>query len=183
MNIQAVANKYASALHAVAKENNKIDAIEADLQIVVDFLKEKKKIKAVLEHPLLDKDEKKEIISDIFKGLENPEVMNILKLLVDRNRFEIVDALLMDYVRLANYTRKVAVAEVTTAIDLNDQLQEALQKALEKYTGKEIRLILKTDPSIIGGVVTKIGDSVMDASIGSKLSRLYQSITSASLSL
>lgn len=183
MSIQAVANKYASALHAVARENNKINEIEADLQIVVDFLKEKGKIKAVLEHPLLDKEEKKEIITDIFKGLENPEVMNLLKLLIDRKRFDVVDALFMDYVRLANYTRKVAVAEVTTAIELNDQLQEDLQKALEKYTGKEIRLILKTDPSIIGGVVTKIGDSIMDASIVRRLSRLYQQITTASLSL
>ncbi len=183
MTIQAVANKYASALHTVAREKNKVNEIEEDLQIVIDFLKEKKKIKAVLEHPLLDRDEKKEIIADIFKGLENPEVMNVLKLLVDRKRFDIVDAMFMEYVRLANYTRKVAVAEVTTAIDLSDQLQEALQKALEKYTGKEIRLILKTDPSIIGGVVTKIGDSVMDASVVRRLSRLYQQITTASLSL
>ncbi len=183
MTIQAVANKYASALHAVAQEKNKINEFEADLQMVVDFLKEKGKIKAVLEHPLLDKDEKKEIVEDIFKGLENPEVMNLLKLLVDRKRFDVVDAMFMEYVRLANYTRNVAMAEVTTAIELNDELQEALQKALEKYTGKEIRLVLKTDPSIIGGVVTRIGDSVMDASITRRLSRLYQQITAASLSL
>ncbi|PKM83796.1 MAG: hypothetical protein CVU88_01180 [Firmicutes bacterium HGW-Firmicutes-13] len=183
MSMQAVANKYASALHSFAQEKNKISEIEEDLKAVVNFLKDKKKIRAVLEHPLLDREEKKEIISDIFKNLKNPEVLNLLKLLVDRKRFDIVEALFNEYERLANYTRKVAIAEVITAVELSDELKEDFKKALEKYTGKEIRLILKTDPSIIGGVVTRIGDSVIDASITCRLSKMFERITQASISL
>jgi len=183
MTMQAVANKYASALHSFALEKDKINEIEEDLRAVVDFLKENKKIKVVLEHPLLDKEEKKEIIADIFKKLENPEVMNLFKLLIDRKRFNIVEALFMEYVRLANYTRNVAIAEVTTAIELSEELQEQFKGALEKYTGKEVRLVLRTDPSIIGGVITRIGDSVMDASVTHRLSRMFEEITQASLSL
>lgn len=183
MSMQAVANKYASALHSFAQEKDKITDIEEDLRAVVDFLKDNKKIRAVLEHPLLDKNEKKEIISEIFKNLKNPEVLNLLKLLVDRKRFDIVEMLFLEYERLANYTRKVAIAEVTTAIELSDELKEQFKKTLEKYTGKEIRLVLKTDPSIIGGVITRIGDSVIDASITRRLSKMYENITQASISL
>ncbi|RQD76754.1 MAG: ATP synthase F1 subunit delta [Candidatus Syntrophonatronum acetioxidans] len=181
MTVQAVANKYASALHNYAQEKNKINELEEDLKIVVDFLKENKKIKGVLEHPLLDREEKKEIVADIFKGLENPEIINLLKLLVDRKRFDIVEPLFMEYMRLANYTRNVAIAEVTTAIEVSDELQKEIKKALEKYTGKDVRLVMKTDPSILGGVITKIGDSVLDASITRRLARMYETITQGSL--
>ena len=181
MTVQAIANKYASALHSYAQEKNKINELEEDLKIVVDFLKENDKIKAVLEHPLLDREEKKEIVADVFKGLENPEIVNLLKLLVDRKRFDIVEALFMEYVRLANYTRNVAIAEVTTAIEVRDELKNEIKKALEKYTGKEVRLVMKTDPSIIGGVITKIGDSVLDASITRRLAQMYDNITQGSL--
>lgn len=183
MSIQAIANKYASALHSFALEKDKINQIEEDLEQVVKFLKENKKTREVLEHPLLEKKDKKEIIAELFKEVKNPEVMNLLKLLVDRKRFDILEALFMEYVRLANYTRSVVVAEVTTAIELKEELQEELQKSLERYTGKEVRLVLKTDPSIIGGVVTRIGDSIMDASITRRLARMYENITGAGISI
>jgi F-type H+-transporting ATPase subunit delta len=112
---------------------------------------------------------KKETLNRIFAEDLDGFVLNFLFLLIDKRREPALPAIISEYVRLANEARNIAEAEVFTAKELSQDQLEALAAKLSKGTGKNIVLKTTLDQALIGGIIVKIGDKLIDGSVGRQL--------------
>ena len=173
MSASLLGRRYAKALYALAGESQAVEQVSRDLSDFAATWKSSPELRAVFENPGFSAEVRRRVLRDIAaQGSLHEQVRNTLLLLADRRRLsflpEIVDAL--DEIVAAKSGR--LSAEVTTASQLPETYFTALQRTLREVTGKEVDVVHKTDPSLIGGVVTRIGDQVFDGSIRNRLSEL-----------
>lgn len=174
MRASALARRYAGALFAAAKEADLIDQVESDLGLVTFTLESTPRLGEVLAHPLIPAERKKDIVADLFRDKVQGVALDFLHLLVDKRRSEVLEDVEQEYVRLANEYRNVMPVAVTSAIQLTSEEAVALRKKLEESTGKKIELEFAEDSEIIGGLVIKIGDTVIDGSVRGYLQSLRE---------
>ena len=105
-----------------------------------------------------------------------PMVSNLLQLLLDKHRLNVVDGVAQAYQEMVDEVENVKRAKIKTAIYLDDATQDQLRKTLEKLTGSTVVMEVQEDPSIIGGVVAKVGDLVLDGSVRSQIDSLRESL-------
>lgn len=172
MRMTTLARRYAGALFAAAKDAGAIDRIESDLGLITYSLQTMPRLNETISHPLIPGQRKKVIIAEIFKAKIAPITLDFIQLLIDKRRPDIVAEVEQEYVRLANEHRGVVPALVTSAVPLTAEEKTLLQKKLEGFTGKKIELTLGEDPELIGGLVVRIGDTVMDGSVKGYLASL-----------
>jgi len=165
----SVAKRYSRALFEVAKERSLIDTIEADLKAVVEALASSEELSKFLSHPQVTTEAKKDFFKQAFEGKVAAETFNFLLLLIDNERESDLAGIYAAFVALANEERGIADAIVTTAKPLSEEDQKELAEKFGKSIGKTLRVQTVVDPSILGGVVVKIGDRLYDGSIKSKL--------------
>lgn len=176
MSNQVVAKRYALALFELAKEQNKIDAIEAELLVVKEVMENNPKFLEVLTHPKLSPAQKKVLVGDAFSTLL-PEVQNTLFLLLERNRITITVEMVQHYVELANESRNMAEATAYSVKPLTDDEKAALSSTFSKKVGKQsLRIINVIDPSLLGGVKIRIGNRIYDGSLNGKLERIQREL-------
>ncbi len=168
----AAARRYAKALHAIAVENDILESMENELQFLAKILKQEKKFREVFYHPYILESEKKELIEKVFADKLSLYIMNFISFIIDKGREREVIVIVDEYTNLANETRNIVRADVTTAVPITDVEVSQIKANLEKKTGKDIRVSTKVDPAIMGGVVIRLGDKVMDGSIARHLERL-----------
>lgn len=171
----AVAKRYAHALFEVAKEHGKIEQVEKDIVTISQTVKEHQELNKVLKHPSVTTAEKKAIFESLLEKMSE-EVRNFIFLLIDRQREMELAEVTKEYIELANDTRGVLNATVTTAKPLSSQEEQQLADRFGQLINKKLRVETKIDSDIIGGVVVKIGDRLYDGSIAGKLSRVQQHI-------
>ena len=169
---QTVARRYAEALVEVASGSNLLDEVEEQLRTVVATVEEDEKLAILLVDPKIVPDKKKTILEELFGQQVNPYLLNTLKILVDKKRTGYLKNILDQYVQTANNVRGIAVAHVTSAQSLDEEACAELSKQLSELTGKKIKLAITVDPTLLGGAQVRIGDTVIDGSITSKLSGL-----------
>ncbi len=167
--MSAVAKRYARALFEVANERGLVDQIETELRSVVDAIEGNAELAKILMHPHIAPDAKKELVSQLFQARVATETLNFLNLLIDNKRESDLAPIVRAYVVLANEARGIADAVVTTAKPLSDEEQTQLAEQFGKILNKTLRVTTVVDPSILGGVVVKIGDRLYDGSIKTKL--------------
>ncbi|BBO00178.1 F0F1 ATP synthase subunit delta [Sporolactobacillus terrae] len=173
---EIVANRYAQALFEVAEERDLIDTIESQLQFVAESLYEHEDLRRVLMHPQVSSNNKKELVQKLFENQAGVEVLNLLRLLIDRKREAIIDEVLEAYTHKANEKRGILDVTITTAASLSNQEQQDLAKRLGDSLGKKLSIHAKVDKSIIGGIQLRIGDRLYDGSIAGKLAGFKQEI-------
>lgn len=171
-----VAKRYAEALFEVANNKKSLDQIEEDLQLIVDVFENTSELTAFLHHPKIDDKTKKAIIDQAFDGKLNEMTKNLLYLLIDNNRTEYIGDIKKEFVKLANIARNIVDVEAITAIELDKDSQDKVSKTLKDKLGKSVRLKSFVDPSLLGGIVIKIGDRVYDGSINKQLKVLKRSL-------
>lgn len=169
MSNRGVARRYAQALFLSSQEKNLLDEVEAELKMVVESIKGSEDLSKIINRDLIPTDEKKAVLVKLFEGKISSQTMNFLKLVVDKNREKYLQDIYSEYTTLADHARKMLEAEVITAAELSPQIQETLKKGLSAHTGKEVRLKIEVDPSLLGGVMIKIGDKVYDGSARQQL--------------
>ncbi len=170
----AVAGRYAEALYEIALENKLVDKVEQELKTVVGVLEQSNQLKKVLFHPRITADQKKEVLASLFEGRVSEVTMNFLAILVERQR-EMYLADITDYfVELANKARNICDVHVTSAVELTGDEKKRLAAAMAKCTGKKVRLSYKVDPKLLGGVVVRVGDKVIDGSVVARLQTLRE---------
>lgn len=172
MRLTALASRYAAALFEAARDSDSVDKVESDLGLITYSLKTMPNLQHVLSHPLIPGDKKKEIAAEIFRGKVEGITLDFLGLLIDKRREDLMEVVEQEYVRFANDFRGVLPAMVTSAIPLTADEQRALSAKLEVFTGKKVELQLSEDASIIGGIVVKIGDTIIDGSVKGYLASL-----------
>lgn len=172
-----LAVKYAQALCELANEKNILADAERQLALVVDLAEQNAELKELLYHPLIPGAAKKETIVRLFGGELHEVVKNFLLLLVDKHREAALPAILHEYTALANEIRNIVVADVTVAMPISREQEQALAQSLGAKLGKTVRINQHIDSRIISGVIVKIEDKLIDGSVARQLNMLKAALT------
>lgn len=173
-----MARRYAQALYDIAQDNGTLDILEEELKAVSTLIEEEQGIKRILTHPQIAVADKKEVVSQLFGGKVSETTLNFLYLIIDRHREAYLPSINVEYVRLANEARNRVDAIVTSARDLTEDQKQQLAKVLSRLAGKEVTPEFAVDASLMGGLVVRIGDKVIDGSVKHKLETLKQRLMS-----
>jgi F-type H+-transporting ATPase subunit delta len=165
-----LAGRYARALFEAAAARKEEDRVRRELAEAARALREHEK---AFLHPLLPAGEKKALLKKLVKGV-SPVTQRFLELLVERKRWALLAAAAQGYERALDESRKTVRAQVRSARALPADEQERLRKRLEAFVGKTVQLELREDPELIGGVVVRMGDWVLDASLAHRLRRMRE---------
>ncbi len=177
MKNQSIARRYAKALLMIGKADGKADSYKDELNQFSGLIAREVVLERVINNPLYNAAERKKVLADLVVKLNLSKVMaSFLKLLFDKGRFVFLGAVNEFYQKLADDLKGVARASLVSANELSSEAVEKIRKALSKKTGKDIVLDIKTDPALIGGVITKIGDLVLDGSIKTQLLNMRESL-------
>jgi F-type H+-transporting ATPase subunit delta len=178
---KTAATRYARALLDVAvKEQANLDQIERDLAEFVDLLRQYPALEKVLLNPAVPVPRKSAAMTDLLARAEvSPILSKLLLLLAGRDRLVLLPDLLGSYRdRLMDY-RNVVRAEIVTAAPIDPARVQALQQGLASVTGRTVTVSTSIDPSIIGGVVARVGSTVYDASVTRQLERMREQLENA----
>ncbi|MFD2368439.1 F0F1 ATP synthase subunit delta [Brevibacillus sp. GCM10020057] len=170
----AVGKRYARALFDVASERGKIDQVEADLGAIVQAVEQNADLSKIMLHPHIAADAKLKLADELFKSHVGEESYNFLSLLIEKGREAALADIYRSFVKLANDARGIAEATVTSAKPLTDEEQAELAEKFGQTLNKKLRLTAVVDPSILGGIVIKIGDRLYDGSLKTKLETFAQ---------
>lgn len=172
-----VAGKYAHALFSAAKKINQVDTISADLVTISRLLTEFPHLKILLESPQILEKEKRELISETFRGRISEVLLSFLLLVLSKHRIDYLLPMADEFGRLAKEDQGIATARLITARQLEPALMADIVHELEKTTGKKIEVKVEIDPSLIGGIVIILGDRIIDRSIRYQLSQLKEQMS------
>jgi F-type H+-transporting ATPase subunit delta len=160
---------YATALFQIAKAEGALEQVEDELFRFARTLENEPRLRDALVDPNLPPDHRANMVRELLGAKASPHTVNLITFIVEQGRArdltEIVDSL----VELAAQERKQVVAEVRTPLPLDDGQRAKLESALKAATGKEITLKVIVDPSVIGGLVARVGDTIFDASVRHRL--------------
>ena len=171
------AKRYAQAVLSLARDRKSLDAWQADLG-TLNALMSDPKAGQFFASPRISLREKLQLIDSALLNAQ-PEARNLARLLAERNRLGIISDLYRIYTDARLADQGIAVAEVTTAEDLSQAEQAAIAEQLKRLVGKEIEMRTKTDPAIIGGIVARVGDQLIDGSVVTRLRQLRARLTQA----
>lgn len=176
----SLARRYARAILELATEANAVDETGKQLSDFAELWAGSDELRAVFLNPEVAPDARKAVLSELTQraGL-SPLVRNSILYIADKGRISALPLIARSYGDLAEGTSGIVRAEVTSAAPLSDAYYVQLQKTLEQVTGHKVSLEKKTDPSLIAGVVTRVGDKVYDGSIKSRLQELQNSLRGA----
>jgi F-type H+-transporting ATPase subunit delta len=169
--------RYAQAAFKLALEKGELDSWQASLRKIVDITTDEKLV-ALLENPKLPFEAKKALLAERL-GKINPLALNLAYLLVHKDRLGIVSDISQQYDRLLDTHRGIEHVEVITALPLGDEDMERISSRFGEITGHKVIIDAQVDPSIVGGIKTKIGDTVIDGSIRNRLQVLRKGLVEA----
>ncbi len=175
MNGGRVARRYARAAFDLAVSAGQEEAWLRDLRVMESILTQPE-LAALLENPAVTFDEKREVVGRALEGLE-PMRRNFAFVLIEHRRAAEIPEIVEEFQQELNAYQGIAIAEVTTAVPLDEAESRAVAGRLERLVGKRIILEKRVDPSILGGVIARIGDRLIDGSIAGQLESLRRELT------
>lgn len=163
------AQRYAKAVLESAADAGTQEVVYGDMKSITGTLEGSKELRNVLSSPIIKAEDKRESLKAIFKG--NSDItLSLIDILVDKNRTQLLDQVAQSYINLYNKSQGLVVAQVTTAVELNKELESKILNKVKQITGSdEARLDHKIDPAILGGFVLRVGDVQYDASVANQL--------------
>lgn len=177
-----ISKTYGDALFELAVENDKVDVLLEEVEQLKKVLSENEEFGRLMNHPKIIKEEKIQVAKNIFAGRISEELLGFLTIIISKDRYRDIDAILDYFVAEVKRYKGIGVATVTTAVPLREeQCRQVEQKLLDttQYTKMEMHYCL--DESLIGGMVIRIGDRVVDSSIKTKLSELQRELLKVQL--
>ena len=181
MNKAMLARRYTKALFDVAVELNQVDTVNAELQALAKAkaLGEAAHLGEVLQHPAVSGDQKRALLRQVLGGRVSDLTVNFLVLLAQEGLSNPMEHVADEMQHLVDELHGVVQVRVTSALPLEDDERQRLRERLEEATGQQVRLIETVDPSLLGGLVLRIGDVRIDGSVKKRLERLQESIQGA----
>lgn len=171
-----VSERYAQALLELVSDNLSKEDILKELLDIAESVKGSGDLNKVMTSPVISNDEKKNVISKLFENTTNKVILNFLKLLVDKNRFSMLESITKEYKNEINRLNNLLSINVTSAIDLTEDEKSAIKDKLSNILNKNIELEWATNPDIIAGLVFEVGDNIIDNSLRHKLQDLSRNI-------
>jgi ATP synthase F1 delta subunit len=176
--MEEIGQVYARALFESAIEHDELDEIQQQLAIWADALGENKNLQTFFFSPRFSSAEKKDAIRKIIEG-GNEHFLNFLELLAERHRLPATFRIRRSFDELWREEHKMLTVEVTSAIELDEGLVSSIGERIEERTGRRVELTSRVDPNIIGGIVLRVGNKVLDASVQGRLQRLRRQLARA----
>jgi F-type H+-transporting ATPase subunit delta len=178
--VSGVSGRYATALFELARDEKSIDAVKADLDKFDAMLSESADLKRLVRSPVFAADAQLKALSAVLdKAGISGVAANFLKVLTNNRRLFAVTDVIRAFGALVAKFKGEASAEVTVAEPLSDKNLDALKAALKQVSGKDVTLNVKVDPSIIGGLVVKLGSRMVDSSLRTKLNSIKHAMKEA----
>ena len=172
-----VSKTYGEALFETAMEGQNEKELLEEIQTVSQILKENPELDKLMNHPGVSKQEKVRVIEQIFQGRVSDELTGFLKVVVDKERYKELTAIFQYFIDRVKEVSGIGVAYVTTPAELSDAQKESVKARLLATTSYQtMEMNYQTDASLIGGMVIRIGDRVVDSSIRTKLSDLTKQL-------
>ena len=168
------AQRYGQAVFNIALEENQLDSWLKDLEKIA-FLGEDAELVRLLQSPKIGFDVKTKLLSEQL-GVVNPLALNLVYLLLTKGRLGMVGDIAREYQRLLDSKRGIEMADVVTAVPLDDRDKQRLAEHLSAIVGKKVALKTEVDPRLIGGIITRTGGKLLDSSTRSKLSELKREL-------
>ena len=171
--LNTITTPYAEAFLQVAESRNEADEVVDQAKAVLALWHESPELRKAMASPVLEVDAKKAVLEKLFSDQLTPSFLNLLKLLADRQRIGVLDAVLDRMLELYREQRNIALANVISATALNEEQQAELSKKVQAVAGTDkLEFNLSVDPDLIGGFVVKVGSKVIDASLAGQVRRL-----------
>jgi F-type H+-transporting ATPase subunit delta len=176
--MEEIATVYARSLFEVAKEQDKLDEIREQLGQVADALDADRELQIFFFSPYFSTEEKQDGLRKVIDGAE-PAVLNFLELLVENHRTPALFRIRREYDQLWEHEHKLLPVEITSAVELDDEIARRIGDEIGEQTGQRVELTKTVDPDIIGGLVLRVGNSILDASIRNRLDNLRKNVAKA----
>ena len=171
----AIGRRYAEAIFDIAKKQNTVDRTLEDMREIARLFSHRKLL-YLLNEPKIPMQRKESAIRQALESKVLPTSLNLALLLVQRELVEAMPNLARELEQLVLNYKNEAVAQVTTAMPMDQQQQNKVRQALERRTGKTILMQTKVSPDILGGVVARVGDQIIDASVRQRLTALRRQL-------
>ncbi len=172
-----VSRRYAEGLYDAAKDRGILDVVGKELHEILELLNSEEDLRKALYHQQITEEEKKRVVDLIFGNRVSFITINLLNLLIEKKRIEILPALIEDFNELVREERNEIIARVQTARPLSVEYQERLRDELSKVAGKRVLLNTEVNSELIGGLMVEIEGQVIDGSISGYLKGLKENIT------
>jgi F-type H+-transporting ATPase subunit delta len=176
--MEEIADVYARSLFGVADEEDKLDTIKEQLSQFSDALHDNRELQVFFFSPYFTSEEKKAGLDRMIDGAE-PIFSNFLQALVERHRMPVIFRIRTRFNELWDKANKLLAVSVTTAVALDQQVVTSLGDRIGEQTGQKIELSSTVDPEILGGIVLRVGNLIMDASIRTRLEQLRREVAQA----
>lgn len=176
--MEEIAQVYSRALFAVAKEQGKLDLVREQLGQFAEALEGNRDLAVFFFSPYFSTEEKKDGLHRALDGAD-PVVMNFLETLLERHRMPVIFRVRQQFERLWDEENRLLPVAVTSAVELDEATVKSIGERIGEQTGRRVELTSTVDPGILGGIVLRVGNSILDASIKHRLDQLRKHVAQA----
>jgi F-type H+-transporting ATPase subunit delta len=173
--MEEIAEVYARSLFEVAKEQGNLDSVREQLGQVADALNDNRDLQVFFFSPYFSSDEKKDGLSKLLEDADDT-IVNFLGLLIEKHRTPAVFRIRQRFEALWQDENKILPVRITSAIELSDETVRSIGDRIGERTGRKVELRSDVDPDILGGLVLRVGNNVLDASIRNRLENLRKQV-------
>ena len=171
--LNTITTPYAEAFLQVSEARGETDQVIDQAKAILALWQDSAELREALGSPVLEVEAKKQVLTSLFSDQVTPAFLNLLKLLADRQRIGILDAVLDRLIELFREQRNIALATVTSAAPLSEEQQAQLSEKVRSVAGTaNVEVNLQVDPTLIGGFILRVGSKVIDASLSGQVRRL-----------
>jgi F-type H+-transporting ATPase subunit delta len=176
--MEEIAQVYARSLFEVATERDQLDDVRDQIGQFADALHDSRELQTFFFSPYFSTEEKKEGLGKAVVDAD-PTVRNFLELLVENHRMPAIFRVRRELDRLWQETHQLLPVQITSAVELDDGVVKRIGDEIGRQTGRTVELTATVDPEVIGGIVLRVGNSILDASIRTRLERLRKQVAQA----
>jgi F-type H+-transporting ATPase subunit delta len=176
--MEEIAAVYARSLFEVARDQDKLDAVREQLGEFADALAETRDLQVFFFSPYFSTKEKEDGLERVVTGAD-PVIVNFLKLLIEKHRMPAIFRIRANYDALWEDENKLLPVHITSAVELDKAIVDQLGDRISEQTDRKVELSSDVDPDILGGIVVRVGNSVLDASVRNRLEQLRRQVARA----
>jgi ATP synthase F1 delta subunit len=176
--MEEIAAVYARSLFEVAREQDKLDAVREQLGEFADALSENRDLQVFFFSPYFATAEKEDGLDRVVSGAD-PVIVNFLKLLIEKHRMPALMRIRANYEALWEEENKLLPVHITSAVELDGSIVKQLGDRISDQTDRKVEVSADVDPDILGGIVVRVGNSVLDASVRNRLEQLRRQVARA----
>ena len=176
--MEEIAQVYARSLFEVAEEHDKLDDVREQIGQFADALGESRDLQTFFFSPYFSTEEKKTGLASALEGAD-PVAENFLALLIENHRMPVLFRVRREFDQMWREVNKLLPVQITSAVELDSAVTEQIGDEIGRQTGRTVELTSTVDPDVLGGLVVRVGNSILDASIRTRLERLRKQVARA----